>query len=92
VKHAGKETLASLAPLLEELRAIPGLVEKSTGVFYLHSRAFLHFHEDPAGIFADARLDGVDFERVEVTPRGQGAFVAKVAAAAKAASKGKGSR
>jgi hypothetical protein len=89
MKHAGKETLATLEPLLVRLRAIPGLVEKSTGVFYLRSKAFLHFHEDPAGIFADARLDGVDFERFEMTARGENAFVAKVASAAKAAMKGR---
>jgi hypothetical protein len=89
MKHAGKDVLATIEPLLDRLRAIPGLVEKSTGVFYLRSKAFLHFHEDPAGIFADVRLDGVDFERFEVTTRGQSAFVAKVVAAAKAA-QGKG--
>jgi hypothetical protein len=88
MKHAGKETLATLAPLLERLRGMPGLVEKSTGVFYLRSKAFLHFHEDPAGIFADVRLGGVEFERFEMTKRGENAFVAKVAAAVQAASRG----
>jgi hypothetical protein len=36
-------------------------------VFYRGSRAFLHFHEDPAGLFADVRTaDGSDFERLKV--------------------------
>jgi len=33
----------------------PDLRERSRGVFYLRSRAFLHFHEDPKGLFADLR-------------------------------------
>ncbi len=57
MKHAGPEALAHLSPLLEKLRARPALREKSPGVFYLKSRAFLHFHEDPKGLFADVRLE-----------------------------------
>ena len=68
MKHAGSETLKVLEPLIAELRALPGIVEKGRGVFYLKSRAFLHFHEDPAGLFCDVRLDpAADFERRRVT-------------------------
>jgi hypothetical protein len=49
MKHAGPETFVLLASLLEKLRERPLLKEKSPGVFYLKSRAFLHFHDDPAG-------------------------------------------
>ena len=66
MKHAGPATLEALAPLLDALRHLDALKEKRPGVFYLRSRAFLHFHEDPAGLFADVRL-GDDFERHEVT-------------------------
>jgi hypothetical protein len=66
VKHAGPGALARLAPLLEALRRRPALSEKRPGVFYLASRAFLHFHEDPAGLFADVRL-GEEFVRFPVT-------------------------
>jgi len=67
MKHAGSQTLDQLEPLIERMRAIPGLKEKSRGVFYLKSRAFLHFHEDPRGLFADVRAaDGKDFERFQV--------------------------
>jgi hypothetical protein len=38
------------------------LVEKSGGVFYRKSQAFLHFHEDPSGVHADVRT-GEEFER-----------------------------
>ena len=41
-------------------------MEKKRGVFYRRSRAFLHFHEDPAGLFADVRLVD-DFERHRVS-------------------------
>jgi hypothetical protein len=51
---------------LTALRKLPGLQEKSRGVFYRRSRAFLHFHEDPTGLYADLR-DGEEFERIRVT-------------------------
>ena len=66
MKHAGPGTLARIAPLLAELRARPALREKRPGVFYLKSRAFLHFHDDPSGIFADVRLADT-FVRMPVT-------------------------
>jgi hypothetical protein len=67
MKHAGPAALDSLEPVLGRLRAMGGLSEKGRGVFYLKSRAFLHFHEDPAGLFADIRAPGAaDFERIRV--------------------------
>lgn len=62
MKHAGVAALDHLEPFLAELRAIPGLVEKKRGVFYRKSAAFLHFHEDPSGLYADVRLTE-DFDR-----------------------------
>jgi len=69
VKHAGAGTLTALEPLLSELRRQPGLIERTPGSFYLRSRAFLHFHEDVEGMFADIKLDGTEFTRVRVTTR-----------------------
>ena len=66
MRHAGPEALDRLELLLEELRGLPGLREKNRGTFYRGSRAFLHFHEDPMGLFADVRIDS-DFERMRVT-------------------------
>jgi len=71
VRHARADALDQLEPLLVGLRAIPGLREKTRGTFYRGAKAFLHFHEDPTGLFADVRLDGSDFERVEVTSASQ---------------------
>jgi hypothetical protein len=66
VKHAGPSTLARIPSLLEHLRTRAALQERRPGVFHLKSRAFLHFHDDPAGVFADVRLAD-DFVRLRVT-------------------------
>jgi hypothetical protein len=78
MKHAGPDALDQLEPLLVELRALPGLKEKARGVFYRRGRAFLHFHQDPAGLFADLR-DGEDFDRLPVnTDEERAALLARV--------------
>jgi hypothetical protein len=56
MKHATEASLQPIRPLLEALRQLRTLQEKRPGVFYVRSRAFLHFHEDPAGLFADLRI------------------------------------
>ena len=66
MKHAGAAALDRLSPLVQGIRDIGALRERSRGVFYLRSRAFLHFHEDPAGLFADLRTANGDFERFQV--------------------------
>lgn len=80
MKHAGTAALAVLHTLLTDLRAIPALVEKRPGIFYLRQRAFLHFHEDPAGLVADARLGDEGFERFPGgTPQEQQALLENIA-------------
>jgi len=72
MKHASESTLDGMSALLDRLRSIDGLVEKRPGVFYRRSKAFLHFHEDPVGIFADLRLNvDAPFTRLPVTTRRQ---------------------
>ncbi|MBV9509805.1 MAG: hypothetical protein JO303_05945 [Caulobacteraceae bacterium] len=66
MKHAGPAALDALAPLLEAIRARPGLTERKPGVFYRKHQAWLHFHEDPAGLFADLKVEG-DWKRFDVT-------------------------
>lgn len=84
MKHAGAAALDQLEPLIASLRALPGLTEKSRGVFYRKSKAFLHFHEDPKGLFADLRA-GDDFERFDVTGEaGRQALIAATEAVLKA--------
>jgi len=69
MRHITPERLDELEDLLAGLRGLEGLKEKKRGVFYRKSKAFLHFHEDPAGLFADVRLDGEIFERFGVTTK-----------------------
>jgi hypothetical protein len=84
MKHAGAQALERLAPLLDEVRGFGALREKNRGVFYLRSKAFLHFHEDPAGLFADVRAaDGVGFDRIKVDDAaGATALIERLAALA----------
>ena len=70
MRHIGSAGLDALEPLLAQLRALEGLREKKRGVFYRKSRAFLHFHEDPAGLFADVRF-ATAFERFRVSTRAE---------------------
>jgi hypothetical protein len=65
VKHARDAALDSIEPVLIELRQLDDLREKKRGVFYKKSIAFIHFHEDPAGIFADLRC-GSEWLRLPV--------------------------
>lgn len=67
MKHASEATLRELEGLLVDLRKLPGMVERKPGIFYRRSQAFLHFHEDPAGLFADAKIDGASFARFGVS-------------------------
>ncbi len=64
MRHARDGDLDRLEDLLAQLRQLPGLTEKKRGVFYRKSRGFLHFHEDPKGMFAD--LSDPD-ERIDVS-------------------------
>ena len=70
MKHAGPDALDALEPVLKQFRAIDGLKEKTRGTFYRGAKAFLHFHEDPAGFFADLKK-GADFVRLPVNNRSE---------------------
>jgi hypothetical protein len=90
MKHAGAETLASLAPLLARLRAMPALTERTPGSFYIKSKAYLHFHEDPAGPFVDVKLLSAEFKRLRVATKAeQATLVALVAESLRKTSKRK---
>ncbi|HXQ14313.1 MAG TPA: hypothetical protein VN814_06800 [Caulobacteraceae bacterium] len=66
MKHAGAAALDRLEPLLARIRTHAALKEKSRGCFYLKRRGLVHFHEDPAGMFADLSTpDGQD-DRLKV--------------------------
>jgi hypothetical protein len=69
VKHASPATLDTIEPLLAGIRSVARLRERRRGIFYLKSIAYLHFHEDPAGLFADVKLKGA-WKRLDVTKAG----------------------
>lgn len=74
MRHARDADLDRIEGLLAQVRTLPGLTEKKRGVFYRKSRGFLHFHEDPKGMFAD--ISDPDL-RIDVThATGQAALMA----------------
>jgi hypothetical protein len=84
MRHARPDALDQLDALIVALRALDGMKEKSRGVFYRGAKAFLHFHEDPAGLFCDVRLGDSDFDRFRVsTQQEQSALLKRVRAALK---------
>ena len=89
MKHAGPAALDALEPILERLRTLSGLKEKSRGTFYRGSNAFLHFHEDPAGFFADLKV-GDDYQRFPINSKTQTqTFLRRAAAALNAVKNGR---
>ena len=61
MKHAEADALNIIENLLSEIRQITvgaSVKETKPGTFYQKSAALLHFHEDPAGIFADLKIAG----------------------------------
>jgi len=58
MKHAGSAALDSIEDVLAALRGHGDLHEKKRGLYYNRSAAFLHFHEDPEGMFADLKEGG----------------------------------
>ena len=78
MRHAGRDGLDRIEPFLQQLRTLPGLVERKRGIFYRKSKAFLHFHEDPSGLHADVKLTE-DFERFRVeTEEERNALLARI--------------
>ena len=80
MKHATASALDRLTGLLGEIRQSQPLKEKSRGVFYFKSKAVLHFHEDPAGVFADFRAKD-NWQRFAVNTTDERAAFLRVVAA-----------
>jgi hypothetical protein len=53
--HTKPENLRDIAPLLEAIAALPGVVQKKPGIFYLKSIGFLHFHDKDGVRWADVK-------------------------------------
>jgi hypothetical protein len=78
MKHAGPVALDALEPLCAALRKHAALTERKRGVFYRRSAAFCHFHEDPAGFFADVRAPDAWRRYPVTTPAERRAFLRDV--------------
>jgi hypothetical protein len=66
MRHAGEAALDRLEGLLLEVRRRhPQLKERKRGAFYRGGQGWLHFHEDPAGLFADLK-SGAEWTRLPV--------------------------
>ena len=55
MKHAKPEDLASIEPLLMQIRRINDLKEKQLGHFYFKGINIVHFHIDNSKIFIDTK-------------------------------------
>lgn len=65
--------------LLQAIRQFEGLKEKKPGTFYRKAGGFIHFHEDPAGLFADLKIAN-QWQRFRVnTTEEQQVFLAEIA-------------
>ena len=51
-----ESTIQKLAPLLRMLRSYEILEEVRETKFHLNGRDFIHFHDEPDGLFADVLL------------------------------------
>ncbi|HTG61575.1 MAG TPA: hypothetical protein VMG63_19465 [Terriglobia bacterium] len=78
MKHATAEDLIPIAGLLDKIRREKRISERTFGIFYFRGKAFLHFHRDPRGLFADLRGPD-DWERLTVNGRrGQALLLTKM--------------
>jgi len=66
--------------VLRQLRQHDALIEKTPGSFYLRSKALLHFHEHPDGIFVDLKENLLTFTRYRATIPGECSFAINVMA------------
>lgn len=77
MKQSTKDTLA---PLLRFLRSYDVLHETQESKFLLKGEDFVHFHDDPDGLWADAKLSKGRIRVSVATPAGQGELMEMVAA------------
>jgi len=56
--HARKEDLLDITDVLEAIRSLPGVSERSFGIFYIGGKSFVHFHTKAGDRWADAKAGG----------------------------------
>ena len=71
MRHATEPALDRLEDLLREIRkGHHTLRERKRGAFYRGGQGWLHFHEDPSGLFADLKMGG-SFARFRVSTKAE---------------------
>jgi hypothetical protein len=63
--HAKASDLADILPLIEKIRTVGALKEKSLGCFYFKSKGVLHFHVQKGRRFAHV-FDGQNWQEVDI--------------------------
>jgi hypothetical protein len=81
MRHARADDLAGCGDVLDELRAIEGLKERTPGSFYRRGSGFLHFHVDGDRLLADVKVAG-DWRRVPASTRAECRRLVRLAAEA----------
>lgn len=66
--HAKLSDLKDLKNLLDNLRTISALKEKSVGCFYLKSKGVLHFHIKDSRRYAHV-FDGKNWQELDIEPQ-----------------------
>lgn len=66
MKQASCASLHTPSLVLAAALCSPSLKERNAGTFYLRGKAFLHSHEDTAGLIADCRFEGTEFKQIAV--------------------------
>ncbi len=72
-------TLETLKPLLNFLRSYEMLEETGDTKFLLKGRDFVHFHDDPDGLWADAKLTSGRLRMSVATPAEQAELMERIA-------------
>lgn len=79
--HADAAALDALEELLAAIRERDGVRDRRRGYFYRKGRALVHFHQDPAGLYADLH-EGSEWHRLRVSePEERRRFLAALDAA-----------
>lgn len=64
--RASAATLKKLERLIESVRALPTLTERSAGIFYFKREPMLHFHDTDGGIVAHLKAAAGGFDEFAV--------------------------
>ena len=82
MNRASPRELRDLADVLDEIRALPDIVERKSGVFYLRRLPFLHFHTTGPGRRAHAKIGATWGPEIPIpfgaTARAKAAFLREV--------------